>query len=125
MTLRKKKFLVFGAVTLLSIGILAVGALYLTRSDERRALELAVETARATLQNPSEQIRLGMPKNSALESDAPIDTNLYMKTWNYLFAIKPTGYLEVWIYAPRGLPFLPIFNRKADLQMNKLSYVVQ
>lgn len=113
------KFLIFSIFIL----IIILGTfLWLTKREKVIATTRATAEAVRIFSDEKVKKNMGIPQSLMLFSTTPGDINLFERSWQFWFNLKPKGYLEIWISAPRGIGFIPIFNREKDLKPVIIQY---
>lgn len=96
--------------------------IYETKQQKKMVKKFAYETISKAIQAGNCCDNQTLPEGSSLEFDRPVDTDLFELTWDVWFKLKPKGSISIRIGAPKGVPFLPLFNSKEDLIIGEIEY---
>jgi hypothetical protein len=116
----RKKWLVYPLVALFLLAALLAGTALLARRERKLAQEVAREEVQRILADPAARAGLSLAAGASLASPRPVDTDLFIKRWTVVFSLRPRGIIQVDVHALRGLPMLPLLNRKGDLRIGQV-----
>jgi hypothetical protein len=117
-----KRVLLWAAGVLVFFALAVLLFLWMASKQEHLARELAKEGIVQLLSDKTQRAANGVPADVELDSNEPVDTNLFERTWDFRFRLKPRGSVVIHVSARRGIAFVPIFNRKSDLSVTLTEY---
>ena len=110
------------ALIFLTLGIISIILIYETKQQRKMVKEFAYEKISQAIESGSCCENQQLPSDSRLLSDKPVDTDLFELTWDMWFKVSPEGSINIRIGAPKGIPFVPLFNSKEDLIVGEIEY---
>ena len=113
------KFFLIAFIVLITLGVLFK---FLLDRERKMALEVAVQQINLILKDENKRKEINIPSDLKSFNPKPVDTDIFELTWTFVFETKPKGYLEVLIYSPKGLPFLPLLNTSKELKLVDIRY---
>jgi len=71
-----------------------------------------------------ERKKYGIPEVVSSGNFRLADTDLFERTWIFWFDGGENGLMEIRVYAPNGLSFVPFFNSQEELEIVSVDYLL-
>ena len=105
--------------------IAALLAVFFIASEHESTIALSfAEASISSLQTSQEERKkYEIPEVVSSGSFRLVDTDLFERTWIFWFDGGEKGLMEIRVYAPNGLSFVPLFNSHEELKIVSVDYL--
>lgn len=96
--------------------------IYESKQQKKLAQKFAYETISKKIQDGTCCANEALPSGIILDSNHPVDTDLFELTWSIWFKAQPSGSFNIKVGAIKGIAFFPLFNSEQDLIAGEIEY---
>lgn len=118
----KKIITIIGLILMICIILFAV-FLYETNRQNNLAMKVAVNFVNNTLKDKKKLKKYNIPTNVLNAKVKLVDTNYYLKNWQFIFAMPETGVIILIVKPEKSIGIIPLFNAEKELKVIGFNYL--